>query len=68
MFSEEDAELHRDVIWEKLFTCSGYVNFETLTQVSEMCMHLLLLILERLCQDQLPSSKYYTPNESLKKL
>ena len=69
MFSEQDAELHRDVIWEKLFTSSGDVNFETLTQqVLEMCMHSLLLILERLCQDQLPGGKYYTPNESLKKI
>ena len=69
MFSEQDAELYRDVIWEKLFTFSGDVNFETLTQqVSEMCMHLLLLILVRLRQDQLPGGKYYTPNESFKKI
>ena len=69
MFSEQDAELHHDVIWEKLFTSSSDVNFETLTQqVKQMCMHSLLLILERLCQDQLPGGKYYTPNESLKKI
>ena len=69
MFSEQDAELHRDVIWEKLFTFCGDVKFETLTQqVLEMCMHSLLLILERLCQHQLPGGKYYNQVNHSRKL
>ena len=69
MFDPKDVELHRDKIWDQLFMQTENVSFDTLTQQAlEMCMHSLLLVLERLSHDQLPGGKYFSPSDSVKKL
>ena len=37
-------------------------------QALEMCMHSILLVLERLAADQLPGGKYFIPSDSLKEI
>ena len=69
MFDPKDVELHRDKIWDQLFMQTENVSFDTLTQQAlEMCMHSLLLVLERLSHDQLPGGKYFSPSDSVKKI
>ena len=68
MFDPKDVELHCDKIWDQLFMQTENVSFDTLTQQAlEMCMHSLLLVLERLSHDQLPSGKYFSPSDSVKR-
>ena len=45
------------------------VEFNMLTQHAlEMCMHSILLVLERLVADQLPGEKYFILSDSLKEM
>ncbi|XP_077869048.1 uncharacterized protein LOC144360010 [Saccoglossus kowalevskii] len=60
MFSEDDAEVHRDHLYEKLFAETSDAELDSMTiQALELIMHALLLILERQCDDQLPGGKYW---------
>ena len=69
MFDPKNVELHCDKIWDQLFMQTENVSFHTLTQQAlEMCMHSLLLVLERLSHDQLPGGKYFLPSDSVKKI
>ena len=69
LFDENDVELHKDNIWDALFSPCDDVEFNMLTQQAlEMCMHSILLVLERLAADQLPGGKYFIPSDSLKQM
>ena len=71
LFDENDVELHKDNIWDALFSPCDDVEFNMLTQQAlEMCMHSILLVLERLAADlsELPGGKYFIPSDSLKEM
>ena len=52
-----------------MFSPCDDVEFNMLTQQAlEMCMHSILLVLERLAADQLPGGKYFIPSDSLKEM
>ena len=68
LFDENDVELHKDNIRDALLSPCDDVEFNILTQQAlEMCMHSILLVLERLGADQLPGEKYFIPSVTCSK-
>jgi hypothetical protein len=60
-----DIPVHKDDVYESLFEdCDP--ELDTLTQMAlELLSHSILLILDRLAKDQLPTGKYADPSPEL---
>ena len=65
-FDENDVEIDRDVVYFELLKNEDD-EFQILTeQILELLCSVILIVLEKQCQDQLPGGKYTKPSESLK--
>ena len=65
-FDENDVEIDRDVVYFELLKYEDD-EFQILTQqILELLCSVILIVLEKQCQDQLPGGKYTKLSESLK--
>ena len=61
-----DVEIHKDEMYEALFSDQQDADFDTYTQVAlEMVLTGIVLILERQAKDQLEGGKYFQPTPTL---
>ncbi|XP_072049567.1 LOW QUALITY PROTEIN: uncharacterized protein [Amphiura filiformis] len=63
-----NIDIHKDEVYDALFTESDDTDFTTYTQVAlEMILTGMVLILERQAKDQLEGGKYFNPSETQQK-
>ena len=66
LFDVTKVELHKDELYEELFSDTGDVDMEAFTQAAlEMIVTGIVLILERQAKDQLEGGMFFGPSEEL---
>ncbi|XP_065670647.1 uncharacterized protein LOC136089042 [Hydra vulgaris] len=68
IFSLNNVNIHKDILYDKLFEETNDTDLNILTQqtLEEIC-HSLLVVLERQSADQLPGGKYWYPSDNISK-
>ena len=65
-FSEDIVQIHKDEMLEKLSDPNIDEEFQVLTQqILELLCVVLLIVLEKQCEDQLPGGKYFSPSPEM---